>query len=209
MITQAIGYEFNDVGLLRLALTHRSRSSKNNERLEFLGDSVLSTCISKYLFEQTEFDEGQLSVMRSQLVSRQQLNLVGQKLQIDRYLRLAEKQAISDNIRADAVEALIGAMYLDGGIDAPLAFITDYFLSGTLTPRKDGKTRLQEWAHRNKQPLPVYELVKTEGQSHNAIYTTNCKLQCGRNQQASASTKQAAEQKAASLLCQQLMEENE
>ncbi|MDC3180567.1 ribonuclease III [Gammaproteobacteria bacterium] len=208
MIEKNLGYTFQSKKLLTQALTHRSRHANNYERLEFIGDSVLSLCISRYLFDHTQHKEGPLSLIRAELVSKVTLSNVGQELNIDQFIITANKQVISDNIRADVLEAIIGAIYLDGGIDQSMLFIQKHIISTScLNPKKDSKTKLQEWTHQRRFTLPKYRLTRTSGPAHDLEYESECALENGQHARATASTKQASEQKAALTLYKQLMAE--
>jgi ribonuclease-3 len=207
MLEKQLGYTFKKDQLLLQALTHRSKHSKNYERLEFLGDSVLSLCISEHLFKTTQHQEGPLSVIRSDLISKANLNQIALSLDVDRLIRTANKQKISASIRADVIEAIIGAIYLDGGLEPATQFIRQHIINGAdLSPSKDSKTKLQEWAHKHKHQLPKYLLTSIDGAAHDLEYTTQCELN-GMQASATGKTKQASEQKAATKLYQQLVEE--
>ena len=133
LLEKVIGYKFKQQDLLELALTHRSVRGKNNERLEFLGDSILNFIIADFLFKKFEgIDEGDLSRLRSQLVKEQTLSEIAVTINISDYLKLGEGELKSSgwrrpSIMADAIEAIIGALFLDGGIDASHQFISKYY----------------------------------------------------------------------------------
>ncbi|UTC24490.1 ribonuclease III [Candidatus Comchoanobacter bicostacola] len=210
MNSNLFGYTFKNPKLLKLALTHRSQSSQNYERLEFLGDSVLSLCISAHIVHSTSLDEGQLSIIRSKIVSKFNLNKVANTLSLDHHIIAAPKQTISQNIRADVLEAFIGALYLDQGLTACSEFIFKHFITESFdyNIKKDSKTRIQEWAHKNKKKLPKYSVIEQTGQSHNVIYTIRCETCCGLQATGSGRSKQIAEQQAASSLYEKIMEHN-
>ncbi len=208
MIEEILGYTFENKSLLKQALTHRSKQAKNYERLEFIGDTVLSLCVSKHLYAHTDYQEGSLSVIRSDLVSKINLNNVGLKIQIDQYIITAKKQTISTSIRADVIEALIGAVFLDSNLETCYKLIQRHIIDqSSLKPIKDSKTMLQEWAHQQKVALPKYKLINTSGPAHDLAYESECLLASGQFARAWAKTKQNAEQKAAAQLYQQIMEE--
>ncbi len=208
MIEEILDYNFENKSLLKQALTHRSKHTKNYERLEFVGDTVLSLCVSQYLYAHTNYKEGPLSVIRSDLVSKTNLNEVGLKIQIDQYIITAKKQVISESIRADVIEALIGAVFLDSNLETCYQLIQQHIIdTSSLKPIKDSKTMLQEWTHQKKTALPKYNLVNTSGPAHDLKYETECLLESGQSARATAKTKQSSEQKAAKILYQQLTEE--
>lgn len=181
-----IGYGFQRADLLELALTHRSFSGKdNNERLEFLGDSILNFTIGEILFQQfPQAKEGQLSRLRASLVKGVTLTKIAQQLDLGPFLKLGPGELKSggsrrDSILADAVEAIIGAVFLDGGMEQCKALILRWFaprLQGlTLEDTvKDNKTRLQELLQAHKLPLPAYNILSVEGASHSQYFVVEC-----------------------------------
>lgn len=181
-----IGYGFQQPALLELALTHRSFSGRdNNERLEFLGDSILNFIIGEALFHQfPHAKEGQLSRLRASLVKGETLTKIAQQLELGPFLRLGPGELKSggshrDSILADAVEAVIGAVLLDGGMEQCRALVLRWFaqrLQGlTLDDTvKDNKTRLQELLQSHKLPLPVYNILSVEGASHSQHFVVEC-----------------------------------
>jgi len=208
-LQQAIGHNFRDIALLKLALTHRSRGSKNYERLEFLGDSILGFVVADWLYKKyPDLAEGKLSRIRSTLVRKETLAKVARNLSLSSYLILGEGELKSggfnrDSILADAVESIIGALYLDSGFKRALAFIEKNFevhlksISADST-YKDPKSRLQEAMQKKGYKLPAYEIIETSGEQHNQIFTVECTLPdlsivC----KATASSRRAAEQEAA------------
>lgn len=209
-LCRRLGYQFSDPGLLDLALTHRSVSrSRNNERLEFLGDAQLSQVISSELFDRfPEAAEGQLTRMRASLVRGQTLAEVARELGIGEHLVLGGGELKSggnrrDSILADAVEALIGAMVIDGGEqvcrDVVLAWFDQRLQA--ISPqnvRKDAKTRLQEWLQGRKHELPTYEVLTVTGQAPRQTFQVECLLpDLNRQFTASGSSRRRAEQQAA------------
>ena len=209
-------YQFSDPQLLTLALSHRSCGSNNNERLEFLGDAVLGMTISSLLFQRfPEAREGDLSRIRSQIVRAESLAEIARALDLGPELLLGPGEMKSgghrrDSILGDTVEALIGAVYLDQGLDAAEACIHNWFCqplnSVTLDmPVKDAKTSLQEWLQARGKPLPEYVVVKTQGEDHSRLYTMSCKIAALDNAaQATASSRRKAEQLVAEKLLQEL-----
>jgi ribonuclease III len=207
-----IDYRFNDAGLLQQALTHRSAGRANYERLEFLGDSILNLAVSTRLFELFPgAPEGDLSRMRARIVRGKTLGEIALTLDLGRHLNLGEGEMKSGGFRrasilADAFEAILGAIYLDGGHAACCKVIVDLCdpLIGKLPPAeelKDAKTRLQEWLQARARPLPTYRLLREEGAEH----AKNFHVQCGLEDSdvimvASGSSRRKAEQSAAGEL---------
>ena len=178
-------YEFNDISLLKQALTHRSVSKNNNERLEFLGDSVLGCVISEELYIRYPLiDEGQLSRLRSHLVRGQTLANLAKTLNISESLTLGQGELKSggfrrESILADAFEAILGAIFLDSDYLIVKRIILELFddLLNQAKPEdslKDFKTQLQELLQRKGYSLPSYELIQTKGKDHNAIFYVSC-----------------------------------
>ncbi len=180
-----LSYEFNDIDLLRRALTHRSVSKNNNERLEFLGDSVLGCIISEELYSRhTSIDEGQLSRLRSHLVRGNTLANLAKKLSISENLILGQGELKSggfrrESILADTFEAILGAIFLDSDY-LTVKRVTMLLFSDLLNEAKaedslkDFKTQLQELLQKKGHSLPLYELLETKGKDHNAIFYVSC-----------------------------------
>ena len=220
-LQQRLQYQFSDQNLLTLALSHRSCGSKNNERLEFLGDAVLGLTISNFLFKRfPDAREGDLSRIRSQIVRAESLAEVARSLDLGPELLLGSGEMKSggqrrDSILGDTVEALIGAIYLDRGLTAAEQAITNWFSDQlnvvTLeAPVKDAKTGLQEWLQARGKPLPDYKVIKTEGKDHNRLFTVSCKIeQLGSAAEATASSRRKAEQLVAEQLLEQLSSSGE
>ncbi len=180
-----LGYRFSDHGLLAQALTHRSVGSRNNERLEFLGDAILGFEVADSLFRSEQnANEGQLSRMRSHLVKRESLAKIARKLQLGDILNLGSGELRSggqtrDSILSDAVEAIIAAVYLDGGIDEARALVRRMLGDRMVNPapetqHKDSKTRLQEYLQGRGLALPFYQVVDTSGDQHNPHFRVSC-----------------------------------
>jgi len=180
-----LGYKFGAQKLLQQALTHRSHSAPHNERLEFLGDSVLNCAVAHLLFERyTKLDEGDLSRLRSNLVKQQTLYEVAQRIELAQYLRLGEGELKSGGFRrpsilADTMEALFGAIFLDGGFDKARLTIAKLYhpILETVDPQtlgKDAKTLLQEYLQGRKIALPTYNVVATHGAAHNQEFEVEC-----------------------------------
>ena len=204
-----LNYTFSDVQLLQQALTHRSVGAPNNERLEYLGDAVLDFVISDSVYRmRADADEGDLSKLRASLVKESSLADLAKKLDVGAYLILGPGERKSGghrraSILADALEALIGAVYLDGRIEAAIAVIDTIFadrLHDLPSSRelRDPKTRLQEWLQSRKLKLPDYELVTVSGKDHMKTFEVSCRvaekeaLTLGRS-----TTRRKAEQRAA------------
>jgi ribonuclease III len=206
-LQRALGHCFNDTALLRLALTHRSAHSNHNERIEFLGDGLLNFVIAEALFERfPAVDEGTLSRMRASLVKGETLAEIARELDLGDCVILGQGERQSggrhrDSILADAVEALLGAIYLDAGIAVASASIRHLWQQRlrTITPdlAKDAKTRLQEWLQGRGLPLPVYELISGDPDGVTP-FQVRCRIQGGAGAyQASGGSRRRAEQAAA------------
>ena len=211
-LQQKINYQFKDIALLKLALTHRSMGKNNNERLEFLGDSILGLVISRELYKRFDHvDEGKLSRLRSHLVRGQTLAQLARELELSDILILGPGELKSggfrrESIQADAVEAIFGAVLLDSGFETINTVILDLYcdLLDGINPNdslKDPKTQLQEYLQKRSNILPKYELVKTVGKDHNAVFTVNCSLQ----DQAMQVEQAAKSIKRAEQLCAQIL----
>jgi ribonuclease-3 len=212
-----LDYRFSDSRLLEEALTHRSLGSGNNERLEFLGDSVLGMVISSRLFElHPGASEGDLTKMRARLVRGSTLAQLGLEMDLGRQVMMDSGVMKSGGFRntsilADAFEALLGAIYLDGGYVACREVILDQFKSlienlPSAESLKDPKTRLQEWLQARARPLPVYTLEFEEGAAHAKTFYVSCVLDDGLRSEANGSSRSGAEQSAASKMLERLQE---
>lgn len=217
-LQQKLNYQFKDVSLLKQALTHRSVGKSNNERLEFLGDSILGVIISRDLYQRfPKVDEGKLSRLRSHLVRGQTLAQIANTLELSDVLIVGSGELKSggyrrESIQADAVEAIFGAIFLDSDFDVVNQVILDLYHDrlNNIKPSdslKDPKTRLQEYLQKRGKSLPKYELIDTIGKDHNAVFVVNCALeepsiQC---QQIAKSIKRA-EQMCAQILLDKLKE---
>jgi len=184
-LSKKLGYTFNNKDLLLQALTHRSAKGIHNERLEFLGDSILGFVIAEVLYQQfPSHDEGDLTRMRSSLVRGVTLAEIGRGFNLGEYLILGPGELKSgghrrDSILEDAVEAIIGAVYLDSDNDTAKSLVLSWFAERleNIKPgneQKDPKTRLQEYLQARKIALPLYEVIHTSGQSHNQQFTVRC-----------------------------------
>ncbi|KGJ97704.1 ribonuclease III [Thalassotalea sp. ND16A] len=183
-----LGHQFNDEQLLIQALTHRSAKGDNNERLEFLGDSILGYVIARALFEKfPQASEGELTRMRSTLVRGVTLAEIGRSFALGDYLVLGPGELKSggfrrDSILEDAIEAIIGAVFLDSDMPTCRQLILDWFAIriNQINPgqsQKDPKTRLQEYLQGRKLALPKYDVIATTGQSHNQQFTISCVIE--------------------------------
>jgi ribonuclease-3 len=182
----AIGYKFKSISLLILAMTHRSFSKHNNERLEFLGDAILGAVVSSILFEANpNFQEDRLSLMRAELVKGQSLATIGRSVGIPEMLRLGSGEAKQggaerESIIADAFEALIGAVQLDAGMQAVEKIVRRVFADrlekAEFANLKDSKTELQEQVQSQGENLPIYSVVRAIGPDHHKIYEIKCEL---------------------------------
>jgi len=211
-----INYRFTDQTLLKGALTHRSLGANNNERLEFLGDSVLNLVISSRLYEvHPDAQEGDLSRMRARLVRGVSLSDLASSIGLGKHLNLGEGEMKSGGFRrasilADAFEALIGAIFLDGGYSACQAEILRLFdpLIESLPDveeLKDAKTRLQEWLQARGRPLPEYLLMREEGADHAKKFHVQCRIPDDSiSVEAVGDSRRKAEQAAAGNLLEEL-----
>lgn len=186
-LERELGYTFKDQELMILALTHRSFAGRNNERLEFLGDAILNFVAGEALFQRFPLArEGQLSRLRARLVKGETLAILARGFDLGEYLRLGSGELKSggfrrESILADALEALIGAIYLDAGMEAArervLAWLTSEMDSLTLVDtNKDPKTRLQEFLQSRACELPRYEVVDIQGDPHCRTFVVECQI---------------------------------
>jgi ribonuclease-3 len=214
--TDRIGHAFRDPDLLQRALTHRSAGSRNNERLEFLGDALVNMVVAEALFQRwPRADEGELTRARAALVRETALAGLARTLELGDRLELGPGELKSggfrrDSILADAFEAVVAAIYLDAGFEAcrerVLTWIEPLLVELPRGgPEKDPKTRLQEWLQARQLPLPEYRLVATRGEDHDKLFDIECVLgQPALQQSAEGASRRQAEQSAASLILQQL-----
>lgn len=181
-----IGYQFRDSSLFDLALTHRSHGSVNNERLEFLGDAALNFIIGHAVYQRLpQVKEGDLSRYRANLVKGATLTEIARELELGKYLNLGAGELKSGghhraSILADTVEAIIGAVYLDGGISVcervVLQLFSDRLANLSEKTLRDPKTQLQELMQARGRPLPTYEVVSVTGEAHSQFFTVKCKV---------------------------------
>ena len=210
-LEKTIGYEFKNEGYLRTALTHSSyanemkHGTKYNERLEFLGDAVLSIIVSDYLFNKFHLPEGELTKLRASLVCEKTLHLFAQHIALGDYLRLGRGEEMTGgrerpSICADAFEAVIAAIYLDGGIEAARSFVLPFavgMLEEHATPFKDYKTLLQEIIQQNPEEKLQYVLVEESGPDHDKRFVVEVHLNSNVIGQGVGRSKKEAEQQAA------------
>ncbi len=184
-LQRRLGYDFRDESLLVQALTHRSAGSRNNERMEFLGDAILGFEVAENLFQRhPNASEGELSRARAQLVKRETLAAVARNLELGEYLILGAGELRSggqtrDSILSDAVEALIAAVYMDSGIEPARALVRRVLRERIVncSPQeqpKDAKTRLQELLQAQGKALPAYEVISVEGSAHEQRFIVQC-----------------------------------
>jgi ribonuclease III len=210
-------YQFNDLALLEQALTHRSFGQPHNERLEFLGDSILNFVVAALLFARFgQLDEGDLSRVRAHLVRQPSLVGVAQGLELGTYVKLGEGERKSGGFRrpsilADTLEALIGAVYTDGGFGAAHQLVASWFdpliaaIDSPQTLGKDAKTLLQEHLQGQHMALPQYQVVATHGAAHNQLFEVQCAVpSLGINVSGQGGSRRAAEQAAALLALEQV-----
>jgi ribonuclease III len=213
-----LNYRFRDPALAQLALTHRSIGKPNNERLEFLGDALLGAIVAEMLYEvHPKASEGELSRLRAQLVNGQALAVVARELDLGDGLKLGPGELKSggfrrDSILADAFEATVAAVYLDGGFDACRETVRGLFAERIAALRrssKDAKTRLQEWLQAKGLPLPQYELVASHGEDHAKTFDISCTISepMALTVEAHAANRRAAEQDAAEIVLNHLLEQ--
>lgn len=215
-LSKKLDYQFQDVDLLRLALTHRSVGSQNNERLEFLGDSLVNCVIADALFKQfPDASEGDLSRMRAHLVKGQTLAEVGLELSVGEYLNLGSGELKSGGFRrysilAGAMEAIFGAVYSDTGFAAVEKLILSLYKqlledASIDTLSKDPKTRLQEFLQGRGIALPEYTVVAVEGKEHKQLFRVACSISnLDEPVMGSGRSRRKAEQDAADLTLKQL-----
>ena len=217
-LSRIIHYTFNDPSYMIMALTHRSFSAQHNERLEFLGDSVLSFLIANELYKRfPRIDEGDLSRLRAQLVKESSLSTIATSMGLGDFIRLGEGELKSagwrrPSILADTFESMIGAIYLDGGIEPTHEFVLRFFETqlNEIDPKlihKDPKTLLQELLQSKKTDLPIYTVVSIEGEAHSQTFTIECHIKkLNIKTQGVGNSRRIAEQEAASKAYQLMLE---
>ncbi|BDU22305.1 ribonuclease III [Dyella sp. GSA-30] len=212
-----LSYRFRDPALADLALTHRSVGKPNNERMEFLGDALLGVMVAELLYDaHPNASEGELSRLRAQLVNGQALAVIARELELGDGLKLGPGELKSggfrrDSILADAFEALLAAVYLDGGFEACREVVRSLFKDRVAAiPRssKDAKTRLQEWLQARGLPLPLYELKDARGEDHAKTFDVSCAITEPQiiHADGHGGSRRAAEQDAAETVLRRLLE---
>ncbi|KPK07042.1 MAG: hypothetical protein AMJ64_07820 [Betaproteobacteria bacterium SG8_39] len=211
-----IGYRFRIGALLQQALTHRSYSSTHNERLEFLGDSVLGCIMAEALYARFPgLTEGPLTRMRAALVCEQALSETAHVLEIGSSIRLGEGErmhgaGIHVSILADAVEALFGAVFVDGGYEAARSVVLAIYEERLASidpqgPQKDPKTRLQEYLQAQRKARPEYRVVRVSGEAHRQTFEVECVVaELGARTTGEGTSRQRAEQEAAAALLERI-----
>jgi ribonuclease-3 len=219
-LQKALGYIFSEPRLLKQALTHRSFSSTHNERLEFVGDGVLNAVVARRLYHTfPQFSEGDLSRLRAHFVRQDSLALIASELNLGDYLWLGEGELKSGghrrpSILADALEAILGAIWLDGGFEAAQNVVEQLFAAriAEVNPEdamKDAKTSLQEWLQARKLSLPLYEVIRQTGESPDQVFEVACTcVELKMASKAEGTSRRAAEQEAAGALLQQLRQQH-
>lgn len=212
-----IGHPFRDPGLLQQALTHRSAGTPNNERLEFLGDSIVNMMVAQALYERwPKADEGALTRARAELVREGALAVIARELHLGERLILGPGEMKTgghrrDSILADALEAVVAAIYLDAGFATCRTVVLPWFtasmqaLPATGKPEKDPKTRLQEWLQARQKALPLYELVSESGDDHAKTFRVRCGVtDPAVSTEGEGASRRLAEQQAAAAALEQL-----
>ncbi len=215
-LQQRLQHAFSNPALLTRALTHRSASSDHNERLEFLGDSVLNLAVSSLLYERlANQPEGDLSRVRANMVKQDTLHGLAVELGLPQVLRVGEGEARSGgktrpSMLADALEAVIGAVYLDAGFQAATELVRRLFEGVEISPQmqaaaRDAKTALQEWLQGRRMKLPDYRVVDTTGAAHRQSFEVECSIgELALAARGSGASRRAAEQSAAAAVLAQL-----
>ena len=215
-IENIIGYKFTNKDFLQEALTHKSfagehRGVKHNERLEFLGDSILGAIVANYIYNQCPHDEeGVLSKIKSNLVSRRNLYVWGKQMDLGRFMRMSRGELATggrgrDSIISNAVEAVIGAVYLDGGFPAAEQVILPWVKTQTLAQdTQDFKSILQEFLQKKGPQTPEYEVIQTVGPEHDKVFTVRVSLSGKTLGTGKGRNKKSAEQDAARQALTQL-----
>lgn len=202
-LQEAIGYRFRDAALLRQALTHPSLGPRHNQRLEFLGDAVLEVCVSEKIYAMhPEMQEGAMTQLRQKLVREERLAQVGRRIRLGDALLMDKSCAMTggrDNpsVLCDAFEAVLAAVYLDGGFDAARAMVTRLIGDCSETGENDAKSALQEYLQARGKPMPAYETVGEEGPPHDRVFTCAVLTDGVEIARGSGKSKKRAEQEAA------------
>jgi ribonuclease III len=220
-LSRALNYQFHNIGLLKLALTHRSKRKKHNERLEFLGDSILGCIIAEVMYDRfPDADEGDLSRYKVSLVNGKTLSDVARKFNLGEYVELGISEIksgghLKSRILEDTIEAIIGAIYLDSDYVTVQACVESWFkeridqlvLCGI---KKDAKSTLQEYCHKHEYSLPVYSIDKIEGENHSQTLYITCSIsETSFTAQAISFSRKQAEQLSAEKVLQQVLQVDE
>jgi len=215
-LQRRLQHEFSNPSLLERALTHRSFSADHNERLEFLGDSVLNLSVADLLYQRlSDLPEGDLSRIRANLVKQDTLHRLSVDLGLPAVIRLGEGEVRSGgqkrpSILADALEAVVGAVYLDGGFSAAQALVQRLYRAVEINPTmeaigKDPKTELQEWLQGRRMKLPSYRVVSTLGVAHKQTFDVECEIpELNLAERGIGGSRRAGEQAAAAAMLQTL-----
>ena len=216
-LQERLQHRFGQPALLQLALTHRSFSGQHYERLEFLGDSVRNLSISQILYQALgELTEGELSRIRANLVRQETLHQLAVDLGLPGLVRLGEGELRSGGVQrpsilADALEAVIGAVFLDAGFDAANALVQRLYDRVQITPHmpantKDAKTELQEWLQGRRLKLPLYRVIDTHGAAHQQVFEVECEVpELGLRQRGRGPSRRAGEQAAAQSMLEAIL----
>lgn len=215
-LKQRLNYDFLQPKLLKIALTHRSKGGEHNERLEFLGDAVVNFVIAEILYQQfPKATEGELSRWRASLVNRDTLADLAKEFELGRFLFLGPGELRSggnerQSILSCAMEAIIGAVYLDGGFEVARAKIAEWYESllqslSSAASHKDPKTLLQEYLQSRRMALPVYKVETISGEAHQQLFTVSCQVEGITNKTlGNGTSRRRAEQDAAQLMLEVL-----
>jgi len=216
LLRDRIGHDFADPSLLAQALTHRSAGTPHNERLEFLGDGVVNLIAAEALYQRwPRADEGVLTRARAELVREASLATIARRLELGERLTLGPGELKSggfrrDSILADALEAVVAAIYLDAGYEACRGVVLPWFEQALDAlpagrPEKDAKTRLQEWLQARQRPLPAYEMVSESGEDHAKVFLCRCTLsEPPASAEGEGTSRRLAEQAAAAAVLERL-----
>lgn len=215
-LQQALGYTFKDIALLRRALTHPSTKQPDNQRLEFLGDAILEFCVSDMLYHKyTEFQEGALTARRAALVCERTLSVLAHSLDLGRCLVMGNGEVLTGgrekpSILADAVEAVLAAIYVDGGYEAVREVIFRLFRDEDklVAPKvKDDKSALQEYTQAHEMGLPAYRIIEASGPDHDRHFVAEVLIQGRQMATGKGTSKKSAEQMAARAALKRCQEE--
>ena len=202
-LEKAIGYVFRQHGLLKQALTHPSVGHDHNQRLEFLGDAVLELCVSEKIYEKhPEMQEGAMTRLRQKLVREEKLAQAAEQVKLGEYLRMDKSCAVTGgrenpSVLSDAFEAVLAAVYLDGGLSAARNVVEKLISDCSETGENDAKSELQEYLQGQDHPMPAYQTVGEEGPPHERVFTAAVLIDGKEIAKGSGTSKKRAEQEAA------------